>query len=59
MSGNRCLPYTKHNMGIYNLIDKYLLIPSADLCFGSTLSTQLRRLKADEFIPWEKIQEIA
>ena len=45
-------------MGIYNAIDKYLLIPSADMLFGSTLSTQLRRLKADEFISQEKIQEI-
>ena len=58
MSENRCLRYTKHNMGIYNLIDKYLLIPSADLCFGSTLSSQLRKLKADEFISQERIQEI-
>jgi len=45
-------------MGIYNLIDKYLLIPSAELFFGSTLSSQLRKLKADEFISQERILEI-
>ena len=58
MFENSYYPYTKNNMGIYNFIDKYLLIPSADLFFGSTLSAQLRRLKADEFISQEKIQEI-
>ena len=58
MSENRYYPYIKNNMGIYNAIDKYLLIPSADLLFGSTLSTQLRALKANEFISREKLQEI-
>lgn len=42
-------------MGIYNLLDKYLLLPSADLLFGSTLNTQLRVLKANEFISQERM----
>ena len=58
MSENRYYPYTKNNMGLYNAIDKYLLIPSADLFFGSTLSTQLRVLKANEFISQEELQDI-
>ena len=58
MSENRYYPYTKNKMGIYNAIDKYLLVPSADLFFGSTLSTQLRVLKANEFISQEELQRI-
>ena len=42
-------------MGLYNFIDKNLIIPIADLVSGSTLATQLRKLKASEFISQEKM----
>lgn len=36
-------------MSLYNYIDKYLLLPMADIFYGSSLSAQLKVLKSSEF----------
>ena len=36
-------------MSLYNYIDKYLLLPIADIFYGSSLSEQLKVLKSSEF----------
>ena len=36
-------------MSLYNYIDKYLLLPMADILYGSSLSAQLKVLKGSEF----------
>ena len=45
-------------MGLYNIIDKNLLLPMGDLVYGSEISRQWKALRQAEFLPYQQILEV-
>ena len=56
MSANNYTWFIIADMGIYNVLDKNVLLPVADVLFGTTLYSHLRKLKASEFISQDEIK---
>lgn len=45
-------------MGIYNILDRHVLLPMADLAYGSEIARQWKALQRTEFLPYPDIQEL-
>ena len=45
-------------MGLYNVLDRYLLLPVADLVYGSEIARQWKYLRRSEFLPYAEILEL-
>lgn len=45
-------------MGLYNVLDRYLLLPVADLVYGSEIARQWKNLRRSEFLPYSEILEL-
>lgn len=45
-------------MGIYNFIDRYVLLPTGDLVYGSRVRKELRKLEENDFISEDELRKV-
>lgn len=49
----------KHtNMSLYNLFDRYILLPVGDFVYGSRVGKELKKLEKNDFLPAEELEKI-
>lgn len=45
-------------MGFYNVLDRHVLLPLADLAYGSEIARQWKKLRREEFLPYAELLEL-